>query len=160
MRISPEDHAAIIGSESFQKRPRGILEAAASALARLAADDQTGSIQGIMLHDGAVMSLCGLLQLDDTALTTRTRLPVLAALGAIADGNARCQAAILDHGGLDSIIRAAVSTEEALQNRAVVAILSFRGAVSLHFEPTRFALACVLSLRSQDVCCIVVDSLD
>ena len=94
--------------------------AAASVLARLAADDQTGSICGIMLHDGAVMSLCALLQLDENLLPMRTRLPVLAALGAIADGNARCQAAILDHGGLDFIIRAAVSPEEPIQNRAVV----------------------------------------
>jgi hypothetical protein len=142
-------------TESAHQRPHGILQAAASALARLAEEDQTGSIQGIMLHDGAVVSLCGLLQLDDTTLPMRTRLPIFAALGAIANGNPRCQVAILDRGGLHAFIRAVVSTDEALRNRAVVAILAFRGAVcrrALHSLSILRAdcLAVSLSIRCAD----------
>ena len=126
---SPPPGEGFHGTEQIHARPQAILEAAASALARLAGDDKTGSIQGIMLHDGAVKSLCGLARLNDLLLPIRTRLPVLAALGAIADGNSRTQAAIVEQGGLEQIVQATVSTEDALQNRAVVALLAFHSAV-------------------------------
>jgi hypothetical protein len=124
-----EDGSNFTISEDTYLRPRGILEAAASAVARLAERDQTGSIQGIMLHDGLVESLCALAQLDASLLPTQTQLPVLAALAAVADGNARTQARIVKYDGLVHIVHAAVSTQEAVQSRAVLALLAFLHAV-------------------------------
>ncbi len=127
---SPSAHGTKLSlSDDFDSRSREVVEAAASAVARIAEHDQTGSIQGIMLHDGLVESLCALARLDESLLPLRTRLPVLASLAAIADGNARTQARIVKHDGLLHIVHAAVSAEEAVQNRAVLALLAFYNAV-------------------------------
>ena len=88
-----------------------------------------------------------LVQLDEPLLPLRTRLPVLASLAAIADGNARTQAKIVKHDGLVHIVHAAVSAEEALQNRAVLALLAFHNAVRSvprcsHSINAQFTAAC------------------
>ena len=105
-----------------------VLEAGASALARLAQDDQTGAIQGIILHDGALLSLCGLAALVGRPEDFRTRLPIIVALGAIAAGNARTQTAIMEAGGLDLLVDAVASAEDKIQSRAAVGLLAFGGA--------------------------------
>jgi hypothetical protein len=133
---SPSDHGTKLDLlDNYHSHMQAVLEAAASAVARIAEHDQTGSIQGIMLHDGLVESLCALVRLDGSLLPLRTRLPVLAALAAIADGNARTQAKIAKHDGLVHIVHAAVSGEEAVQNRAILALLAFHNAVRCRHMP-------------------------
>jgi hypothetical protein len=106
-------------------RSSALAEAAVLMLTRIAEADDSGRLQGLLVHEGLTKTLPEFLDED---IPVNIRLQCMAALGAIAKGNARAQTAIMEAGGLDGIVATLANPEVVLHQKAAATLVCFQKA--------------------------------